>query len=134
MQVGIQPKTNKNWEKSLFFQFHYSGLCTKSKDPRSVFSRNAMSPTKMFESFAVGIPFICNKGIGDVDLILKRHKIGALIDLKKNISSKKNFIIYKQCKKIKSSDIIKKTKPFYDISFAKERYNHVYKVLENEQK
>ncbi len=101
---------------------------------KKTFSRNAMSPTKMFESFAVGIPFICNKGIGDVDLILKRHKIGALIDLKKNISSKKNFIIYKQCKKIKSSDIIKKTKPFYDISFAKERYNHVYKVLENEQK
>ena len=99
---------------------------------KKTFSRSAMSPTKMFESFAVGIPFICNKGIGDVDLILKKHKIGALIDLKNDISSKKNFILYKQCKKIKSSYIIKQTKPLYDISFAKDRYNYIYNVLEND--
>ena len=36
-----------------------------------------MSPTKMFESFAMGTPFICNKGIGDVDNIINKHKIGA---------------------------------------------------------
>ena len=58
-----------------------------------------MSPTKMFGSFAVGIPFICNKGIGDVDLILKKHKIGALIDLKTNINSKKNFSFINNVKK-----------------------------------
>ena len=101
---------------------------------KKTFSRSAMSPTKMFESFAVGIPFICNKGIGDVDLILKKHKVGTLVDLKGEISSKKNFIFYKKCKKIKSSYIINQTKPFYDISFAKDRYNYIYNVLENDQK
>ena len=65
-----------------------------------------------------------------MDLILKKHKIGALIDLKSNISSKKNFTLYKQCKKIKSSYIIKQTKPLYDISFAKDRYNYIYNILE----
>ncbi len=101
---------------------------------KKTFSRTAMSPTKMFESFAVGIPFICNKGIGDVDLILKKHKIGAVIDLKSSFNSKKNFDLYKQCKKIKSNYIIKKTKPFYDISFAQDKYNNIYNVLENDQK
>ncbi len=101
---------------------------------KKTFSRNAMSPTKMFESFAVGIPFICNYGIGDVDLILKKNKIGALIDLKKNINSRKNFMLYKQCKNMKSSYIIKKTKPLYDISFAQDRYNNIYNFLENDQK
>ncbi len=99
---------------------------------KKTFSRTAMSPTKMFESFATGTPFICNKGIGDVDLILSRHKIGAVINLKKDINSSKGFMLYKQCKKIKSTYIIKKTKPFYDISFAKQRYNYIYNVLEND--
>ena len=71
-----------------------------------------MSPTKMFESFATGTPFICNKGIGDVDLILKKHKIGNVVDLKKDTNSIRSFMLYKKCKKIKSSYIIKKTKPF----------------------
>ena len=101
---------------------------------KKTFSRTAMSPTKMFESFAVGKPFICNKGIGDIDSILKKHKIGALIDLNRDICSNKNFMLYQQCKKIKSSYIISKSKPFYDISFAKDRYNHIYNFLENAQK
>lgn len=101
---------------------------------KKTFSRTAMSPTKMFESFAVGIPFICNKGIGDVDLILKKHKVGAVFDFKTGINSKKNLELYKQCKKMKSNYIIKKTKPFYDISFARDRYNYIYDVLENDQK
>ncbi len=99
---------------------------------RKTFSRNAMSPTKMFESFATGTPFICNKGIGDVDLILKKHKIGNVVDLKKDNNSIRSFMFYKKCKKIKSSYIIKKTKPFYDISFAKQKYDYIYNILENE--
>ena len=101
---------------------------------KKTFSRTAMSPTKMFESFAIGIPFICNKGIGDVDLILDKNKIGGLIDLNRDINSKKNYMLYKQCKKIKSSYIINQTKPFYDISFAKNKYNYIYNFLENEKK
>ncbi len=101
---------------------------------KNTFSRTAMSPTKMFESFAAGIPFMCNKGIGDVDSILREHKTGVVLDLKTGINSKKNFELYKQCKKINSNYIIKKTKPFYDISFAQDRYNYIYNILENEQK
>ena len=101
---------------------------------KKTFSRIAMSPTKMFESFAMGVPFICNKGIGDVDHIINKHKIGAVVDFKKGLNNKKNLNFFKKCKKIKSKYIIKKTRALYDINFAKVSYNHVYSFLENDQK
>ena len=101
---------------------------------KNTFSRKAMSPTKMFEAFAMGIPFLCNKGIGDVDFILNKYKTGVVIDLKKKIYTKKHFELFIKCKKIKPDFIIKKTKPFYDIAFASERYNYIYNSLEYVQK
>ena len=99
---------------------------------KNTFSRKAMSPTKMFESFAMGVPFLCNSGIGDVDFILKKHKSGGIINIKKNIYNKKSFDLFNRCKKINSNLIIKKTKPFYDIAFAQKKYNYIYNFLEND--
>ena len=101
---------------------------------KKTFSRKAMSPTKMFEAFAMGVPFLCNSGIGDVNFILNKHKTGEIIDIKKNIYSKKYLKLFKRCKRIKSKLIIKKTKPFYDIGYAHEKYNYIYNFLENGQK
>ena len=36
-----------------------------------VFSKKASSPTKMGEIMNLGIPIICNSGVGDVDNIMK---------------------------------------------------------------
>ena len=49
-----------------------------------------------------------------------------LLDLKKKIYTEKHFQLFVKCRKIKSGFIIKKTKPFYDIAFASERYNYIY--------
>ena len=92
-----------------------------------------MSPTKMFESYVLGVPFVCNKGIGDVDSILNKYKTGALIEIKNINNTKKNLKLLQNCKTIKPSNIIKKTKSHYDIIFARARYNHVYNLLENEK-
>ena len=100
---------------------------------KKTFSRTAMSPTKMFESFAAGVPFVCNKGIGDVDSNLNKYKTGALIEIKNINNTKKNLKLLQNCKTIKPSNIIKKTKSHYDIIFARARYNHVYNLLENEK-
>ena len=101
---------------------------------KKTFSRKAMSPTKMFEAFAMGIPFLCNKGIGDVDLILNSHKVGETIDISGNIYSRKNLELVTKCQRINSDLILKKTKPFYDIAFASKKYNYIYNFLENDQK
>jgi glycosyltransferase involved in cell wall biosynthesis len=46
---------------------------------RPLYSKKASSPTKMGELMGLGIPIICNSGIGDVDSILKKAGNGILI-------------------------------------------------------
>ncbi|MCK9613216.1 MAG: glycosyltransferase [Bacteroidales bacterium] len=46
---------------------------------RPVYSKTASSPTKMGELMSLGIPFITNSGIGDVDQLIKENKAGLLI-------------------------------------------------------
>lgn len=47
---------------------------------RPSFSKRASSPTKLGEIFSMGIPLVCNSGIGDVDQIIKDSKAGLIID------------------------------------------------------
>jgi glycosyltransferase involved in cell wall biosynthesis len=39
----------------------------------------AMSPTKLGEYLAAGLPVVCNPGIGDVDAILTEHRVGVTV-------------------------------------------------------
>ena len=71
------------------------------------FSRIAMSPTKMFESFAMGIPFLCNSGIGDVTSIIKNYNSGGIININHNLKSKNNLEVFNKCLKIKKKKLFK---------------------------
>lgn len=99
---------------------------------KNKFSRVAMSPTKMFESFAMGVPFLCNGGIGDVSAIVKDCNSGKIINIKKDLNSKKNLSAFNFCLKLKSHRIIRETRAKYDISIAKKKYNLIYKGLSDE--
>lgn len=44
-----------------------------------VFSKKASSPTKMGESLSVGVPVICNDGVGDCSRILNAGKAGLVV-------------------------------------------------------
>jgi glycosyltransferase involved in cell wall biosynthesis len=46
---------------------------------KSVYSKKSSSPTKLGEILAMGIPVICNKGVGDVEKIIKDCNAGILI-------------------------------------------------------
>ncbi|MDA3820688.1 MAG: glycosyltransferase family 4 protein [Candidatus Delongbacteria bacterium] len=46
---------------------------------KPVFSKKASSPTKLAELLAMGIPVICNAGVGDVDRIVEKHDAGLVI-------------------------------------------------------
>ncbi len=48
---------------------------------KPAYSKIASSPTKLAEAFALGIPVISNKGIGDVDSITTDLDAGALVDI-----------------------------------------------------
>jgi glycosyltransferase involved in cell wall biosynthesis len=46
---------------------------------RSSFSKIASSPTKMGEVLAMGIPVVCNAGVGDAEEIIQRSKAGVCL-------------------------------------------------------
>ena len=46
---------------------------------KPVFSKKASSPTKLAEILGMGVPVICNGNVGDIDRIIEKHKVGAVI-------------------------------------------------------
>lgn len=46
---------------------------------KPVFSKSASSPTKQGEIMGVGIPHVCNAGVGDVDEIMQSSKAGEVV-------------------------------------------------------
>ena len=46
---------------------------------KACFSKQASSPTKLGEMLAMGIPVICNAGVGDVDELIRRSNAGVLL-------------------------------------------------------
>lgn len=65
------PFKTRNWNFSLCFI-------------KPSFSKIFSSPTKQGELMGMGIPIICNSGVGDVDFIIEKYKSGFVLkDLKK---------------------------------------------------
>lgn len=50
------------------------------------YARMASSPTKLAESFAAGIPAICNFGVGDVATLMQELEAGATVDAESDIA------------------------------------------------
>ncbi len=95
----------------------------------SVFSKKASSPTKMGEVMGMGIPIICNSGVGDVDAIINESKCGALVknfnngDYQKAINELDNLLL------IPRKDIISAAKKYYSLEAGIEKYKKVYEHL-----
>jgi glycosyltransferase involved in cell wall biosynthesis len=47
---------------------------------RPTYSKKASSPTKQGELMAMGIPLICNAGVGDTEMIVRKYKSGIVLD------------------------------------------------------
>src|SRR5690606_2413540 len=46
---------------------------------KQAFSKKASSPVKQGELMAMGIPVICNAGVGDSDRIVEQYRAGVLV-------------------------------------------------------
>ena len=60
------PYKTRNWTFSVFYIL-------------PCFSKLSSSPTKQGELMGMGIPIICNSGVGDVDSIVEKYKSGFVI-------------------------------------------------------
>ena len=47
---------------------------------KPVFSKKASSPTKQGEFMSMGLPVICNSGVGDTDFVIDKYQSGVLVD------------------------------------------------------
>ncbi len=95
-----------------------------------VFSKKASSPTKMGEIMNLGIPIICNSGVGDVDEIMGKSMPELLV---KDFSNKEykrviDLIINKNYKPNQKS-ITETSQNYYSLKKGVEKYKAVYKSI-----
>ena len=94
---------------------------------KPVFSKSASSPTKQGEIMGMGMPHICNAGVGDVDDIID-EKSGVLIknlndaEYEKAIQKLLNTVFDKEYIRSRSQQI-------YSLSEGVDRYQQVYQAV-----
>lgn len=97
---------------------------------RPSFSKKASSPTKQGEIMAMGVPLICNAGVGDTDRIVERYKSGEVL-------KQMNLENYQTAVKTISSDnnfpaetLRQGAQEFFSLEGGIEKYLNVYQNLE----
>ncbi len=98
---------------------------------KSTFARIASSPTKIGESFACGIPIICNSNVGDLDILIpKIQKFGLhnLSDIS-NIPLAINDLF--ELEKLEKESIRNISKKYLDLNLASILYRNIYKKISN---
>ena len=95
-------------------------------------SRIGCSPIKFAESLACGVPVIINSGIGDIEEIIKKEKVGVVVDYFSDTSFQKlsNELIHflsegaplrSRCRKV--------AEKYFSLSDGVEQYRKVYQRL-----
>lgn len=96
---------------------------------KSSFARMASFPTKIAESLACGTPVLCNKNVGDIDIILSRYYKYATFDVHKNSDLLFHASRIKYFKKLNKNLIRRRSKPYLDLLSAQIKYRSVIETI-----
>jgi glycosyltransferase involved in cell wall biosynthesis len=96
---------------------------------KPVFSKKASSPTKQGELMAMGIPMICNAGVGDVDMILADTGAGIALADFSHASYEKASKELLQVLAIDKDQIKAGAHKYYSLEEGVKRYAAVYEKL-----
>lgn len=101
---------------------------------KPVYSKMASSPTKMGEIMSMGIPFITNSGIGDIDSFIKKNEVGLLV--KEFTTSSYHDVIGKIPKllELNPESIRNVAIEEYSLNHGVGIYHRIYDQLTNNQK
>jgi len=100
---------------------------------KPVFSKKASSPTKQAEVLSMGIPIICNDGIGDTSEIITSNKVGIII---KNFNLEDYLNAINQIDNIietPKNNIRKVALDLFSLDTGGEKYTTIYNSFKNEQ-
>lgn len=96
---------------------------------RSSFSKIASSPTKMGEVLAMGIPVICNAGVGDVKEIIQRSKTGVCLSGFTEEELKQAAVESLEMLNMPQEEIRKAAEDFFSLETGTENYIRIYSHL-----
>lgn len=95
---------------------------------KPVYSKKASSPTKQGEIMGVGIPYICNIGVGDVDEIMADTKSGVAIT-EFTVSEYNSKITALLQTKTNKESITEGALKYYSLDIGVQKYYSVYKHI-----
>lgn len=93
------------------------------------FSGKAVSPTKQAELLSMGIPIICNNGIGDCDAILEGNQVGVVLHQLNETRYRQAARQLHALAQKPAHDIRQIALEYFSLRAAVENYNKVYQVL-----
>lgn len=97
---------------------------------KPVFSKKASSPTKQGEIMGMGIPHICNVGVGDIDHIMQSTDSGYVVTQFNN--AEYQAVIAKMATHIPSQQaIVQGASTYYSLHSGVSKYLSVYKKILN---
>lgn len=100
---------------------------------KPVFSKKASSPTKQAEVLSMGIPVICNDGIGDTSEIITSNKAGIVIKEFNSDAYSEAINQIENIIEIPGNHIRKVALDLFSLDTGGEKYNTVYQSLKNNQ-
>ena len=92
------------------------------------FSRSATSPTKQAEVMGMGIPHVCNTGVGDVEMIVKESGAGYAVK-KFDAEEFEKAFAFVSAMKISAEEIRNAAIKYYSLENGIEKYYSVYETL-----
>ncbi|WP_020532813.1 glycosyltransferase [Flexithrix dorotheae] len=96
---------------------------------KPVFSKKASSPTKQGEIMNMGIPLICNSGVGDTDYVVEKYKSGYLVNEFSDNCYDQAIDNLDQILNLDKKRIIDGAEEFYSLSKGVENYSQVYREV-----
>lgn len=97
---------------------------------KPAYSKMASSPTKLAEAFACGVPVICNRGIGDVDMQVDGLSAGVVVDLADTAALGELGTRLEAVKALGGQGLRDRAKQVLDLPVAADGYRRVYDALE----
>ena len=97
---------------------------------KPVFSKKASSPTKQAEIMSMGIPVICNSGVGDTDLIFAGNDAGLVLKDFSEAEMKTVIGEMDEILKLDPAQIRKKAIKMFSLNDGVEEYHSIYNTIQ----